>query len=173
VSLRTLTLSSLLLVGCVDPFAERTTTPAKYRGETRAAAASQPTDGSAGTGSKKSNGEAEEEPEQTYQEAWELICDAEKQAGVTPDTPRAERGAAVASWIVNHVTNKDARYWFIEFGNAKPELKEALFIAEVEKVGIEPCPLVELLFAPASESPDGAAPAPDAGTVEGDDERSK
>lgn len=155
----------LLVSACVDPFEQETTTPAKLRREKRSAAATkaQPANEagreSARSGEAKKAGDKGEEKEkkQSYREAWELICNAESLSKTPPGGARDERGAVVASWIVENVTNTKARYWFIDFGNVKEQDKRALFLAEVKRVGLAECPLAELLF-----EAQGGAPAPEA-----------
>lgn len=145
---------SLVLAGtsCLDPFPEKPTTPDRVQASKKPGAGK-------GTASDKTK----KKPEQTYRQAWELICQAERQAGVAADASRDERGSAVADWIVVNVKNTKARYWFIEFGKAKPHEKRPLFEAEVRAIGIEDCALTDFLFA-TPPTADGSTPAVDAGT---------
>jgi len=138
------------LTGCLDPFAEPTT-PDKQK----LAASS-----SKSTQTTRNNREQtdREKRKQTYRQAWELMCHAENHSGVDPTASRAQRGAAVADWIVENITNSKARYWFINFGKIKPEQKQALFEAEVKNTGIDDCPLGDLLFGGDEDEQTGPDP---------------
>ena len=89
-------------------------------------------------------------PEQSYREAWRVICHAETLSGVSSGSSPKERQAAVTHWIVEHLKNTEARYWFIGMGNLKPEQRLPHFIAEARRVGFASCPVTPLLFAPAA-----------------------
>jgi hypothetical protein len=135
-------------------------------GESGEGASAAPDQSGAAAGGQegKEDAEEKEEKKQSYEEAWELICDAERLSGADPSAPAGERGATVAKWIVNNIENKRARYWFIELGSAKEEEKAERFQAEARRAGQEQCPLYDLLFAD-SEAATGAGsysgPGPD------------
>ena len=94
--------------------------------------------------------DAKKEPEQTYAEAWQAICEAERRSQADPAASRSARGAHVAAWIVEHLKNKKARYWFIALGNMKPPERLPHFLAEAKRAGFPDCPVAGLLFpAPA------------------------
>ena len=94
------------------------------------------------------------EPKQSYREAWALICKAEQLSGADPSKSRSERGDIVASWIVENVSNKKARFWFINFGKIKKQLRRQAFVAEASAAGQSKCDLVDLLFAPPAPPSD-------------------
>ena len=142
----------LLPLACYSEF----DAPKRQRTPARAPARPQPRPEQGGQ--KK---ERPDEPRQSYRQAWELICHAEQRAGIDPALGRQERGTRVASWLVEKLTNKDARYWLIRFGDTQEQTKRrAMLRAEVKKLGIEHCPLQELLFAPSApaSSPDAVSP---------------
>ena len=133
----------LLLVGCYTDFepSKQETTPGKVT--------AQPT-----PEPRRATKKPKKKPRQTYRQAWEVICHAEARAGVDPALGRQERGAKVASWLVEHLKHKAVRYWFIRFGDTKEEPdRRAMFRAEAGKAGQVDCPLERLLFeSPASQS---------------------
>ena len=106
--------------------------------------------------------DANKKEKQTYAQAWSLICTAEARAGVDPKASRAERGAAVASWIVPNLKNKAARYWFVAFGRVERGKREAIFRASAKRAGIKQCPLAELLFekGPTKTTPESRPSTP-------------
>lgn len=147
--MRTLiTAAAILLLGCYSEFDQpRGTTPQKEKVAGPAKPASKANDNSARDKKKKKK--------QTYRQAWEVICHAERRAGIDPALPRSERGNRVAGWLVENLKNKEARYWLIRFGDTKEEAeRRAMLRAEAKKVGITSCPLERLLFQ-----------APDAGSA--------
>lgn len=143
--MRTLiTAAAVLLLGCYSEFEQprgKTTTPKKEQ-------AARPAKLAGSTPAKK------KKPEQTYRQAWEVICHAEERAGIDPSLPRLERGNRVASWLVEHLKNKEARYWLIRFGDTKEQAeRRAMLRAEAKKVGITRCPLEGLLFQASDAGP--------------------
>ncbi len=89
---------------------------------------------------------AKKPPEQSYAQAWEVICYAERRSAADPNLTRRERGRIVAAWIVENLKNKRARYWFIDLGKVEKERRQAVFQQEAKQAGITDCPLAELLF---------------------------
>jgi len=155
-----LVLATVAAVGssCFGGFDETETTPRKL--DRQRAAGKAPVAGEADGGATA--GAENKEHEQTYREAWQVICNAEQLAGVDRAQSRQARGATVANWIVDHLKNKRARYWFIKFGRAKKEEREALFVAEAERAGFARCALSELLFSvDAQTSADAGPPSGD------------
>lgn len=134
-----LIIAPLVFVGCYTDFEQPRgeTTPGKQAAAARSTNRSQQAE-------KK---QEKKKPEQTHRQAWEVICHAEQRAGIDPALPRQERGAQVAGWLVEHLKNKEVRYWFIHFGDTKEERdREAMFTAEARRAGFERCPLHDLLF---------------------------
>ena len=131
-----------VLVGCSKQSTSQSTTPARI--ETSSAEREAPeTEADA---RKDSTKEEEKEPEQTYLEAWTVICDAQELSGVDPSLPTAEYHSAVVRWLVANLKNKQARLWFIQFGKVKENRKE-FFEGEATKGGVSPCALSQMLFA--------------------------
>jgi len=130
--------------GCLEPFPERGTTPTKKRATAGTGR---------GSGSKAGKAAKKGAKKQSYREAWQLICDAERRSGTDPALPLAQRGERVANWIAVHVTNKRARYWWIAYGKVKREEREAMFRREAKQAGFPRCPLVKLLFAKPQSAP--------------------
>jgi hypothetical protein len=148
-----ITAAAVLLLGCYSEFEQprgKTTTPKKEKAETART----------GKATDKKNDDDKKKPEQTYRQAWEVICHAEQRAGIAPALPRMERGNRVAGWLVEHLKNKEARYWLIRFGDTKEEAeRRAMLRAEAKKAGITSCPLEGLLFAPEAGPPKGPTQA--------------
>ena len=88
---------------------------------------------------------------QSYEEAWQLICDAERRSGSLKSKSRQERGEIVAGWIAEHIRNKQARYWWVAYGSVKPEERQRLFMRDAQAAGVKGCALATLLFAPSSQ----------------------
>jgi len=99
-------------------------------------------------------------PAQSYREAWRLICNAETLSGADRLQGRA-RESRVASWIVEHLENKEARYWFIALGQLKPEQRPMHFRIEANKAGQRDCASAAILF--PTSAPGEAAPAANGG----------
>lgn len=97
--------------------------------------------------------------EQSYAEAWRRICHAERLAEVSGSASRQERATLVAEWITANVKNKKARYWWIAFGSLKKHEREAFFRRDAKDAGVDPCPLVDLLFSKGPQSAPASAPA--------------
>ena len=122
---------------CVDPFA-KTTTPAKYGTKPSGGSSKgkSTTDKGAQQGSAKKDGK--KKPEQSYEQAWEVICNAEHLAKPDPQLSPRERNDAVAEWLVSHLTNEKARYWFLAFAKRKKRAeREAFFRAEAKEAGMK------------------------------------
>lgn len=163
------TLGLFLFAGptaCVDPFA-KTTTPAKYGTKPQAGSSKgkSATDKGAQHNSDKAKGDKKKD-EQTYQQAWTLICNAEELAKPDPSASPRERNDAVAEWLVAHLTNQKARYWFLAFAKKKkkPE-REVFFRAEAQQAGMKQCPFADVLFAPDASKAD--KPGPTSAPLEG------
>jgi cell division septation protein DedD len=77
-------------------------------------------------------------PKQTYAQAWRVICHAKRLSGGPDDQ--------VADWIVKHLKNEKARYWFIALGNFKREDRLDVFLAEARHAGFPDCPSAKILF---------------------------
>jgi hypothetical protein len=123
----------------------------------QATAASRPSEREA---SAEGEGEKEGEKEQqSASEAWTLICEAERRSGADPSQSRQQRGAAVASWIVEQIKNKKARYWFINLRKIDKAQRAAAMRREAAKAGVAHCALADLLFAAAPATRPARAPA--------------
>ena len=96
-------------------------------------------------------GKRKKKPEQTYAQAWRVICHADQLSGGHQDQ--------VAEWIVKNLKNEKARYWFIALGNAEKKNRLATFMAEARAAGFSDCPTARLLF-PAPAPTPAPAPAP-------------
>lgn len=130
-------LGALLLPGCYTDFDKGSTTPERPAAKARSRPAP----------SKEREEKEKKKPKQTYAQAWDVICHAEARANVDPSLGRAERGSRVASWLVENLKNKKARYWFIQFGDTKEEAdRRAMFRREARRAGQARCPLERLLF---------------------------
>ncbi|MCK5798467.1 MAG: hypothetical protein KAI47_14850 [Deltaproteobacteria bacterium] len=127
----------LSLSGCLTPFPKQNTP--KSQGST--------TRPSVEGADAKENANGKKKPPQTYAEAWDLICHAERRSGAALDAPLQERAVKVSEWIVAHVTNKKARYWWIAYAKIRKADREALFCSTAKAAGQDPCPLSRLLFA--------------------------
>jgi len=101
---------------------------------------------------------AKKKPQQSYTEAWRLICHAERLSGAQSLSGKA-RESAVTSWIVEHLKNKEARYWFIGLGQLKREHRLQRFLAEARKAGFATCPCAPILFPKRQPEPDAGAGA--------------
>jgi hypothetical protein len=142
----------LFALSCSKPAQQQPTTADKAAADKAAA--------------EKKSSEAEE-PSQTYEEAWKIICDAQELSGVDPNSPRQAHQTDVVNWLVANLKNKKARFWWIEFGNVKEKRKEA-FEAEAKRGGVEKCALSSMLFpeeaqpapSPSAEKPDGNTAQP-------------
>ncbi len=147
--------------GCLEPFApQETTTPKKQAGTALAKQAGRKDDPArSGLASGKNKKKKKEKPKQTYQQAWELMCKAERLSGVDPKAARQARGSVVSDWIVKHISNKRARYWLIEYGQKKKRHRKAIFDAEIKRLSLAPCPLGDLLIPQLSPEP-ANQPAP-------------
>jgi hypothetical protein len=97
--------------------------------------------------------------QQSAAEAWTLICEAERRSGIDPSQSRQQRGAAVASWIVEQVKNKQARYWFINLRKIDKVQRAAEMRREAAKAGVAHCALADLLFAAEPATRPAQAPA--------------
>jgi hypothetical protein len=94
-------------------------------------------------------------PEQTYKQAWRIICHAERLSGIDSETDPQQKGFQVASWIIKHLKNKKARYWFISLDQVEKKDRAATFRREAKRAGFDSCPSERLLFS----EPRPAAPA--------------
>ncbi len=134
-----LSLALLLnLSGCLTPFPKPAQDTPKKPGST--------TRSSAENADTKENADGKKKPPQTYAEAWELICHAERRSGAALKAPLQKRAVKVSEWIVTHVTNKKARYWWIAYAKVRKADREVFFRSTAKAAGQDPCPLSLLLF---------------------------
>ncbi len=136
-------LLALASSACLEPFS------AQPDPKTGKVAADQAADGKRDPKKTKKKNEKNEKPKQTYAEAWQRICHAERLSGDS---------AKVSEWIVANVSNKKARYWWIGYAKVKKAEREAYLRQEALKAGQPRCPLAKLLF-PAAKPP-ASKPAP-------------
>lgn len=139
---------------CLEPFSAQ---PKPKTGEAAAKAGDRGGDAKQGKKKKK--------PKQTYAQAWQRICHAEKLSGAGAEATRQQRAARVSEWIVANVSNKKARYWWIGYSKVKKPEREAYFREEAKKAGQPSCPLATLLFAPDAKATPASKPAAPGGAA--------
>lgn len=140
---------ALTLGGCLEPFSADGTTPTKTK-----RGASEPTAAGA-AGAKGKHADKKKKVKQTYAQAWQLICNAERLSGADPRDDRDVRSSKVAEWINQHVKNNKARYWWIGYAKVRQSEREVYFRGEAKDAGQATCPLASLLFPkpPATSRP--------------------
>ena len=101
-----------------------------------------------------------EEPAQTYDEAWKMICGSAILSNLDTSMGRDAQGDALAAWLTANLSNKKARYWLIGLSKVEEEKKYETFHAEAMGPGKQPtCAVVAVLFPQASSRAVSSQPA--------------
>jgi len=103
--------------------------------------------------------EEEEEPAQTYDEGWQMICDAALLAKLDTTLDNSAQGDVLAAWLTENLTNKKARYWLIGLSKIEEAKKRDHFHAEAVGPGKQTTCAVEAVLFPGGTSAQIAAQA--------------
>jgi hypothetical protein len=98
----------------------------------------------------RKKGKKKKKPEQSYKQAWKILCHAERLSGADPTASPMARASTVADWLVKNLRNKQVRYWYLSLDQVEKPDRAAAFRAEARRAGFPSCPIEALLYgAPA------------------------
>lgn len=73
----------------------------------------------------------------------EQICHAEERSGALEQDPSV-RSVQVAAWLANHLVTDQSRLLLGKLAALAPADKATALAAEAKKVGVAPCPMVQV-----------------------------